>query len=242
MLNVMSDSAGYSSTGYDPSDFPPFAVTVDIVILTVRGSQLEVLLVQRDAEPFAGCWALPGGFVGPDQDLLDAAAFKLGDKTGIGIDRSHLEQLATFGAPDRDPRMRIVSVSHLALVPMPSAVESAGQRTAWVSVDVLGGMQLAFDHPEIIRVGVERARSKLEYTTLATAFCEPDFTIAELRQVYETVWGESLDPPNFHRKVLATAGFVEDTGESKAQAKGRPAKLYRAGEAMQLSPPLQRSS
>ena len=228
------------SDPYDPRDFPPFAVTVDVVILTVRSGRLEVLLVQRSDGPFAGDWALPGGFVGIEQDLLAAARAKLSEKTGLALDDGHLEQLATFGAPDRDPRMRVVSVSHLAFVPEPGQLQtgSASERTEWVPVDALP--TLGFDHAEIVDAGVERARAKLEYTTLATSFCEPDFTIGELRAVYEAVWGQPLDPANFHRKVLASEGFVAPTGEHRAQAKGRPAKLYQAGTSAELQPPLQR--
>lgn len=223
---------------YDPSEFPPFAVTVDLVVLTVREAEMEVLLVQRDDPPHADSWALPGGFVGPDQDLLTAAQAKLADKTGIDVDRSHLEQLATFGAPNRDPRMRVVSVAHLAMVPEPG--ELTASRAAWHSVDSLAGTSLAFDHAGILTSGIERARAKLEYTTLGTAFCSEPFSIVELRRIYEAVWGTTLDPANFHRKVLASDGFLDPTGESVSQGRGRPAQLYRAGTATDLHPPIAR--
>ncbi len=225
---------------YDPASFPPFAVTVDVVILTVRDGQLQVLLVERSEAPYAGEWALPGGFVGVEQDLAAAAQHKLTEKTGLSVDESHLEQLATFGEPSRDPRMRVVSVSYLALVPEPAdtGAERASERSAWMPIGSLP--TLAFDHQQIVTAGVERARAKLEYTTLATSFCDDEFTIGELRAVYECVWGHELDAANFHRKVLATDEFVVATGELRTQAKGRPAKLYRAGSATELVPPLQR--
>lgn len=223
---------------YDPSEFPPFAVTVDLVVLTVRPPDMEILLVQRTEAPHRGRWALPGGFVGPSQDLLTAAQAKLADKTGVDVDRAHLEQLATFGDPKRDPRMRIVSVAYLAMVPEPDelGVESA----AWHPTDKLGDLKLAFDHEKIAQAGIERARAKLEYSTLGTSFCDETFTIVELRNVYEAVWGTTLDPANFHRKALASDGFVEATGESISQGRGRPAQVYRAGTATKLHPPISR--
>lgn len=225
---------------YDPSAFPPFAVTADVVILTVRPPQVQVLLVERDADPYGGKWALPGGFVQPGQSLLDAAQFKLQDKTGLALESTHLEQLASFGAPDRDPRMRVVSVAWLALVADPTepVAGTESRDAAWV--DVASHAGLAFDHDQILAAGMERARNRIEYTTLATTFCSDEFTMGELRAVYETLWGQQLDPANFNRKVLASSGFVEATGDVVAQPKGRPAKTYRRGPAETLSPPLHR--
>lgn len=227
-----------AKTDYDPKDFPAFAVTVDLVILTVRPPSLEVLLLKRPEAPEKGKWALPGGFVQPDQDLLDAAEFKLADKTGIVIDRAHLEQLQSFGMPNRDPRMRIVSVAYLGMVADPPKPELPNAE--WKSVDELTSIKLAFDHRDILRAGIERARSKLEYTTLATSFCDDEFTIAQLRAVYEAAWGTKLDPANFHRKVLATEGFVEPTGNNVSSGPGRPARAYIDGGADALHPPIVR--
>ncbi len=224
------------SSTYDPADFPAFAVTVDLVVLTVRPPNLEVLLVRRAEAPQKGRWALPGGFVGPSQDLADAAESKLVDKTGIRVKQAHLEQLQTFGQPKRDPRMRVVSVAHLAMVAVPSEPELEG--AAWHTVGSLDAAALAFDHAEILQAGVERARSKLEYTTLATSFCRSEFTLAELRSVYEAAWGERLDAANFQRKVLATEGFVESTGRTESAGPGRPARTFVAGRAELLHPPL----
>lgn len=235
-------AAGVATTGYDASEFPPFAVTADLVILTVRPPQIQVLLVKREQDPYAGAWALPGGFVKPEQSLVEAAQFKLQDKTGISVAAAHLEQLASFGAPDRDPRMRVISVAWLALVadpdePVPGAESSDA---VWADVASLNTAALAFDHAEILSAGIERARNRIEYTTLAPTFCGDEFTMGELRSVYEALWGHPLDPANFNRKVLATDGFVEPTGDVVAQAKGRPAKTYRRGTADRLNPPLQR--
>lgn len=226
----------------DAEPLPPVAVTTDLVILTVRPPRVYVLLIERAHDPFAGCWALPGGFVEPDQDLIDAARHTLVDKTGIEVAHAHLEQLASFGRPDRDPRMRVISVAYLAMVADPPAAIPGrdAKQAEWVDIDAVERPALAFDHADVLAAGIERAKAKLEYTTLATSFCGAEFTIGELRAVYEAVWGTTLDPANFHRKVMASAGFVVPTGATSTRTKGRPAKTYRAGSAEALVPPLQR--
>lgn len=220
------------------------ALTVDLVVLTVRDDELSVLLVRRGIDPFIDRWALPGGFVMGDEGLLDAAERELAEETGIVTVRAHLEQLATYGAPGRDPRGRVVSCAYLALLPdmpAPSAGSDAADAT-WVPVEqvLADGASLAFDHDEILRDGLERARSKIEYTPLATAFCEPEFTVAALRRVYEAVWGVALDPRNFHRKVTTTPGFVAATTGTTTRDGGRPAQLYRRGDASVLHPAMLR--
>jgi len=230
--------------GYDPRDHPPFAVTVDLVVLTVRDDVLQVLLVRRGEEPFAGCAALPGGFVRPGEDLAEAAARELAEETGLHAAPAHLEQLASYGRPGRDPRMRVVSVAHLVLAPglaepHPGG-DAAGARFVAASEVLAGAPALAFDHAGILRDGVERARAKLEYSALGTAFCADEFTVADLRAVYQAVWGVPLDPRNFHRKVTGTPGLLTPTGGSTARGGGRPAALYRRGPAAQLWPPILR--
>lgn len=230
--------------GYDPRAYPAVAVTVDVVALTIRGGALHVLLVQRGEQPYAGLWALPGGFIRPGEDLPEAAARELDEETGL-TGRVHIEQLASYGTPERDPRMRIVSISYLAFapdLPDPRAGSDAAD-AAWHRVDRLP--KLAFDHERILGDGLERARDKLEYTPLATAFAGERFTISELRTVYETVWGVPLHAGNFHRKILSVPGFVESTGgttESGGARGGPRAKLYRAGDARLLHPALLRPS
>jgi 8-oxo-dGTP diphosphatase len=233
---------------YDPRAYPAVAVTVDVVALTIREGALHLLLVRRGEPPFAGHWALPGGFVHPDEDLAAGARRELAEETGLGgerLRRVHLEQLGSYGTPERDPRMRIVSVAHLAFAPdLPDpAAGSDADDAAWLPVTALTSRQLAFDHARIIDDGLERARSKLEYTPLATRFLDPEFTITELRAVYETVWGHPLHAGNFHRKVLSVPGFVESTGATTERGgpRGGPrAKLYRAGDARLLHPALLR--
>ncbi|THV29467.1 NUDIX hydrolase [Glycomyces paridis] len=220
-------------------NYPVFAVTVDLVVLTVRGDELCVLLVRRGCEPHLGEWALPGGFVLADEDLAAAARRELAEETGLAGPGGHLEQLASYGAPERDPRGRVVTVAYLALLPdLP--VPKAGTDAAEAEWRPVGERRLAFDHDRILADGVERARSKLEYTPLATAFCPPEFTIAALRQVYEAVWGETIDPRNFHRKATTAPGFVSPTGDSTGGGPGRPAKLFRRGSATLLNPPILR--
>ncbi|WP_129842834.1 NUDIX domain-containing protein [Streptomyces sp. RFCAC02] len=237
---------------YDPSDFPPFAVTVDLVVLTVRRHALCALTVRRGEEPHRGEWALPGGFVRTDEDLASAAARELAEETGLRTQDSgshaaaHLEQLATYGDPGRDPRMRVVSVAHLVLAPDLPAPTPGGDAggAEWTPVGrLMGGAaeeRLAFDHARILADGVERARSKIEYSSLAAAFCPPEFTVGELRRVYEAVWGVSLDPRNFHRKVTGTPGFLVPVGGTTTRQGGRPAQLFRAGGATVLNPPMLR--
>lgn len=218
----------------------PMSVTVDLTILTVREGTLCVLLVRRGVPPFAGRWALPGGYVLPDEDLLTAAQRELREETSLHD--LHLEQLATYGSPGRDPRGRTVTVAHLALTSglgTPTAGTDAAAAQWWPVADALRE-ELAFDHDEILRDGIERARAKLEYSSLGATFCPPEFTISQLREVYEAVWGERLDPRNFHRKVTKTPGFLEETGRTSSAEPGRPAKLYRRGPVDQLNPPITR--
>lgn len=224
------------------NEYPPIAVTVDLVVLTVREEKFQVLTIRRGEEPFLGHWALPGGFIRPDEDLQGAATRELREETALSAQQVHLEQLASYGTPDRDPRMRTVTVAYLALaadLPTPAAGSDAAE-ARWQPVDSLLADGLAFDHTRILREGVERARAKLEYTPLAAAFCPLEFTISELRRVYEVVWGTELDARNFHRKATKTEGFVEPTPNTTTRDGGRPARLYRAGHAATLHPPLLR--
>jgi 8-oxo-dGTP diphosphatase len=253
------------SEPYDPARFPAFAVTVDLVVLTVRESRLCALMIRRGEEPFAGRTALPGGFVRPGESLGEAAKRELAEETGLADLPVHLEQLATYGAVDRDPRMRVVSVAYLALAPdLPSPRAGGDAADAhWAPVaDLLPDQfpnaqavdgavaspgrrrseraAFAFDHEQILVDGVERARSKLEYTPLAAAFCPPQFTVGELRRVYEAVWGVALDPRNFHRKVTGTPGYVLPAGGTTTRQGGRPAQLFKRGDVTLLNPPMLR--
>lgn len=242
------DEAGFLAA-YDPGAFPPFAVTVDVVLLTVRSdatgaAALQVLLVERATHPYLGRLALPGGFVRADEDLDAAAIRRLEHETGVRRDVAHVEQLGAFGAPERDPRMRVVSVSYLVFAP-DVAAPTPGPSTrsvAWVPVAQVDSGRLAFDHEKVLAAGVERARAKLEYSPFASAFCPEVFTVADLRHVYEATWGTPLDPRNFHRKVTGVPGFLTPTGGESAPGPGggRPGALFRRGTAAQLHPAMLR--
>ncbi len=220
---------------------PRIAVTVDLVILTVRDQHLCALVWRREAEPYSGRWALAGGFIRLEEDLSAAAARVLAQRAGLEGAPVHLEQLQTYGYPDRDPRQRVVSVAYLGIAPdLPAPTQA---QMSWQPVSSLAASPaMAFDHARILSNGVERARAKLEYTTLGAAFCPDEFTVAELRRVYEIVWGTPLDPRNFHRKVTGAEDFLLPTGASTTRDGGRPARLYQRGPAEPLHPPMLRPS
>jgi 8-oxo-dGTP diphosphatase len=241
------EEAAYLAS-YDPSRFDPVAATVDIVLLTIRNGRLSVLLVQRGGHPYQGAWALPGGFVDPEEDADAAALRELAEETGITEFQGHLEQLRTYSDPHRDPRMRVLSIAYVGFMPdlpAPSAGSDAAAARWWATEDLAPAAHdapaLAFDHAHIIGDAVERARAKLEYTSLAASFIEEPFTLSDLRRVYEAVWGVPLHVGNFRRKVLSTPGFVEPLGEkARAETGGRPAELYRRGPAATLHPAMLR--
>lgn len=218
-------------------------VAADVVALTLRAEVLNVALVRRKAKAARGSWALPGGFLLQDESAEQAAYRELAEEVGLSGGAVRLEQLGTYSAPARDTEhtKRVVSVAHLALAAnLPDPVSGTDAEDAsWVPVEQALHRRLAFDHAQILADGVERARAKLEYSTLATSFLDEEFTMSELRAVYEAVWGIRLDPANFHRKVTGTDGFVEPTGEAR-RGRGRPATLFRAGAARFLNPPLTR--
>ncbi len=215
---------------------PRIGVSVDLVILTVRGGELATLAWRRDSEPYPGMRALPGGFIRLDEDLPAAAVRVLAERAGLPGAAVHLEQLRSYGYPNRDPTRRAVSVAYLGLAPDLPAPDQP--QMSWQPVAALS--EMAFDHDRILQDGVERARSKLEYTSLAAAFCRDEFTVADLRRVYEIVWDTPLDPRNFHRKVTGAERFLIETGSVTSSGGGRPAQLYRRGRAVLLHPPMLR--
>ena len=229
--------------GYDPSQFPPFAVTVDIVILTMSEGALHALLVQRGEAPYEGMWAIPGGFKRPTETLDEAARRELVEETGVDV-ATLLTQFGAYGDPGRDPRMNVVTVAYLAVLRDVGAIV-AGTDAAEAALtpvsDVLNGkIPLAFDHLRIVRDAIERARLELELSGIATAFVGTTFTIAELRAVYEAIWGVQLDAANFRRSIVAEDGWVIPTGRraQPGSAGGRPAELYRAGRAWKHGGPI----
>lgn len=224
---------------------PTVLLTVDLVILTLRDEALHVLLVERGVDPYAGMMALPGGFLRDAAEPIVAAAHReLLEEAGLNAASLHLEEFGVYGDPGRDPRGRVVSVAYLAIAPrLPEPIASTDAADArWARADEVleSRLAVAFDHQRIVTDGVERARSKLEHTALATAFCGPVFTIAELQQVYEAVWGVRLDPRNFYRKIQRAPGFIVPGGPGMRTSAGRPARLFRAGPGTVLSPPMTR--
>lgn len=216
---------------YDPRDYPPFAVTVDIVVFTIRDDRLQLVLIKRDEAPFKGAWALPGGFVLHDEDLDVAARRELREETRLRLDPTHLAQLKTYGRPGRDPRMRIVTVAWWAIVPGLAdprpGTDAVATRWGDVNGAAQGEIELAFDHRQIVIDALEAARSEIEQTALAASFLSERFRISELRRVYETIWGTKLEPGNFQRKVRGLDGFIEPANAGLSEGSdGRPAELF----------------
>jgi len=207
-------------------DHPHPAVTVDVVLFTIRDDDLKALLIQRGQEPFEGSWALPGGFVGIGESLRRAAWRELREETGVHA--GYIEQLHTFGRPGRDPRERVITVAYLALLPsdrLEPAPASDAKAAKLFSLKNLP--DLAFDHANILRRGHERLKEKLDDSVIALQLLPVAFTHSELRRVYELVLGVTLDKRNFRKKISAL-DVIEATGEEKRAGPHRPAKLYRA--------------
>jgi len=207
--------------------FPHPLVTVDIAILTLREGELQVLLMKRGAPPFAGGWALPGGYIHPQEDAdLDAAARRiLSDKAGI--ETPYLEQLQGFGDAKRDPRGWTATFAYFALVAMERLDPQHGanaEAVAWRSAT--DKQKLAFDHAEILATAVARLRSKVEYTSLPVHLLPPKFTLPDLQRVYEEILGRKMDKSAF-RKRMAEADFVEPVPGEQRLASNRPAQIYR---------------
>ncbi len=236
---------GKPPAGYDPAQFPAFAVTVDVVILTMVDGELQVLLVRRAQDPFAQMWAIPGGFKLPTETLDEAARRELVEETGVDAARM-LAQFGAYGDPDRDPRMNVVTVGYVAVLRHVGTIE-AGTDAAEAELhrvsDVLDGrVELAFDHLRIISDAIARVRTDLEVTGIATSFVGTTFTLAELRAVYEAAWGVSLDSANFRRSVASEAGWVIPTGRRapSGSSGGKPAELFKAGKAWKQGGPIRR--
>lgn len=242
---MVTRTPGEIPDGYDPSDYPPFAVTVDVVILTMAGGELQALLVRRGQAPFEGMWAIPGGFKQPTETLDDAAARELSEETGLDAARL-LAQFGAYGDPGRDPRMNVVTVAYLAVVRdvgrIAAGTDAADAALVPVSTVLSGEHELAFDHRRIVIDAVRQVRSDLESTGLATAFVGSTFTLAELRAVYEAIWEVQLDGANFRRRVVSEDGWVIPTGRRATPGAlgGKPAELYRAGKAWTDGGPIRR--
>ena len=219
------EEARATEEAYDPARYERPSVTVDVVILTMRKRRLEALLIKRKHWPFESLWAIPGGFVNPDESLEDAARRELNEETSVRD--VYLEQLYTFGAPRRDPRTRVITVVYYALIRAETLRVAAGDdaaEAAWFPVYDLPS--LAFDHADILTYTMQRLRGKLEYTTIGFQLLAAEFTLSELQEVYEAILDRPLDKRNFRKKVLST-GILEQIPETRKAGQHRPAALYR---------------
>lgn len=210
---------------YDASAFPRPSVTVDIALFTVRERHLRVLLIRRKEWPFAGQWALPGGFVRPTETLDAAARRELAEETGVA--QVFLEQLHTFGDPGRDPRTWVITVAYTALVASDALVlraDTDAAEAAWFALNNLP-QPLAFDHPVILDYAVTSLRRCLPTDLqIAAALLPRRFTLTQMQEVYEIISGDTLDKRNFRKWLLAT-GSLAPTDEEQ-RGRHRPALLY----------------
>ena len=206
-------------------DYPHPAVTADVVLFTIENDDLKVLLIQRGREPQEGEWAIPGGFIDIDETLGQAAKRELREETGVNA--RFLEQLYTFGNPDRDPRERIITVAFFSLMPVEELTIAAGDDASdarLYSIDDLP--PLAFDHDSILRVALQRVKERLSDSFYAFQILSKAFTMYELRRVYELFLDEEIDKRNFRKKIIAL-DEIEATGAKRESVRHRPAMLYR---------------
>lgn len=241
-MTTKSRNAGVP-VDYDASQFPAFAVTVDVVVLTMSEGMLHVLLVCRGEAPFEGMWAIPGGFKRPAETLDEAAKRELREETGVDA-ASLLTQFGAYGDPGRDPRLNVVTIGYVAVLRDVGVVVGGSDAAAAALLpvnDVLNGkVDLAFDHLHIVRDAIGRVRVDLELRGIAPAFVGATFTLAELRSVYEAVWGVALDGANFRRSILSEDGWVVPTGRRARPGAtgGKPAELFRAGRMWKQGGPI----
>ena len=208
--------------------YPRPALTIDCVVFGFDEADLKLLLIQRDLEPFQGQWALPGGFVHPDETIEEAARRELQEETGIS--RIYLEQLYTFGAIDRDPRERVVSVAHYALVKLSDhrvKASTDAHRAAWFEVSDLP--ELAFDHDAIVAVALRRLKGKVRYAPIGFELLPPKFTLTQLQRLYEAILEKSLDKRNFRKKILSMNVLIA-LDEIEEDVAHRAARMYRFDE------------
>lgn len=223
--------------GYDPDDFERPSVAVDVALLTIDDGQLAAVVLQRDHHPYKGAWQLPGGFVRIDESLDETAVRVLRDKAGI--EDVYIEQLFTFGAVDRDPRTRVITVSYYALVHRDALQPSRGIELAHIDVSWEGEsggpvtlthdneeLDVAFDHADIIGLVIQRLRGKLAYTPIGYELLPDEFSLLQLQRVHETILGRELNKDSFRRTMLAT-GQLHPTGRRQTDVGHRPAELYR---------------
>ena len=205
--------------------YPRAALTVDCVVFGFDEGELKVLLIERALEPFKGKWALPGGFVRAGETIDDAARRELEEEAGLK--NVFLEQLYTFGAVNRDPRERVVSVAHYALVKLAAHATKAATDAAdarWFPISKVP--KLAFDHMDIFEAALERLKSKVRYEPIGFELLPPKFTLSQLQHLYEAVLELDLDKRNFRKKVLGFELLVA-LDETQMSGPHRPAQLFR---------------
>ena len=208
-----------------PTDTGRPVLTTNVVVFSLRDEQLKLLLVRRRNAPFQGYWSLPGGVVGEDEDIEANANAKL--EEGTGVSGLYLEQLCTFGAPDRDPRERVISIAYYALVAskrLRLRTDEHSEGVGWFALDELP--ELAFDHGRMVETAHQRLASKLEYSTIAFQFMPERFTLSELQNVYQIILNCDLDKRNFRKRMLAM-DQIRQTPEVRKNGSHRPARLYR---------------
>lgn len=208
---------------YKSSNYERPSVTVDAALFTIREGALQVLMTRRQEHPFQGQLALPGVFVGMEETLDEAAARALCQKTGLHD--IYLEQLYTWGSPDRDPRMRVISVSYYALVP--EGMLQPTEADFYPVQEIAAAQDIAFDHSKIVAYGIERIRNKVNYSDIAFSLVGEEFTLPELQRVYEILLGQKLYKANFRKKI---ADKIVETEKMTSGEKHRPSRIYRRKE------------
>lgn len=220
---------------FDETKYEQPSVNAEVAVFSVFEDDLKILLVKRRADPFSGMWAIPGGFVNVDESVEDAAMRELQEETGV--EDVYMEQLYTWGDPDRDPRKRVIAVSYLALMSAEDVedthLSSSGDVSEAQWFSAYNPPDLAFDHDKVLQYAIKRLRWKLEYTTVAFSLLPEKFTLTELQNVYEIVFDRGFDKRNFRKKVKSL-GLVEDTGERRTNVSHRPPKLYRFNQEMDV--------
>ncbi len=221
------DSEKEFLNSYNKNEYEKPSVAVDLLVFTVKDDRLKIVLVRRSEHPFKDMLSLPGVFVGINETLDEAAA--RGAREEAGLADIYFEQLYTWGDIDRDPRMRIISVSYLSLTPAEKLTLSAGSRTSSAELYdveelIASDEELAFDHRKIIEYGRERIRNKTEYSRIAFEFLPKEFTLPQLQRVYEILLGKPLYKANFRRRV---APLIEETERMTSGDAHRPSRIYR---------------
>ncbi len=208
-----------------PTESGRAVLTTNIVVFSLRDEQLNLLLVRRRNPPFQGYWSLPGGVVGENEDIEANAMRKL--EEGTGVSGVYLEQLSTFGVPERDPRERVVAVAYYALVPskrLRLRTDEDSEGVGWFALNELP--ELAFDHGEMVGTAHQRLAAKLDYSTIAFQFMPDRFTLSDLQKVFQIILNCDLDKRNFRKRMLAM-DQIRQTPEVRRNGSHRPARLYR---------------